>query len=385
MPGAQSSLGAVFHGDWQHARVDLRDVARLRLSTQGLSDTAFASAEEVVGWLGCVQSQDHAPGKWSVGQRAFSVHDVDLDAALAEGRILRTHILRPTWHFVLPADIRWIQGVTAPRVHVQNRHWLRRAGLDAVTLRLALNMLASALTGRRLTRPQLRATLEGAGIATDGQRMGYILMQAELDLLITSGGLQGKQQTYALLDEVAPVHSEPIAGDQALAELTRRYFTSHGPATVADFTWWSSLTVAAARRGLAALGSEVEGREIEGNEYWAAADGGFDVPKDRPSPRAHFTQGLDEYFVGYQRTRNAADVAGLGLQPDGFADGFYQTLIIDGQLAGAVRRVPEKSGGVTFQTRLMRSLAGDEEAEMHGAASRYAAFLGAPAAITLVD
>ena len=375
----------MFHGDWQHAPVNLRDVAGLRLRTQRLSETEFASAEEVIGWLGCVQSQDYAPGKWSAGQRAVGVRDGDLDAALAEGRILRTHILRPTWHFVLPADIRWIQGITAPRVNVQNRHWLSRAGLDAVTLRHALETLTAALTGRRLSRPQLRAAFESVGIAPDGQRMGYILMQAELDLLITSGGLQGKQQTYALLDEISPSMGESIAGDEALAELARRYFTSHGPATIADFTWWSSLTVAAARRGLAALVNEVQSREIEGNEYWAAADGGFDLPKDRPSPRAHFTQGLDEYFVGYQKTRSAADVAGLGLRPAGFVDGFYQTLIIDGQLAGAVRRVVDKGGGVTFQTRLMRSLAADEEAEMHAAASRYSAFLGAPVAVTLVD
>ena len=362
--------------------MDQRQIARLRLDNQRLSGPPLESIESVVSWLGAVQAQDWAPGKWSVGQRASGLTDASLDAALADGRILRTHILRPTWHVVLPADIRWMQAVTADRVHVFSRHQLKVTGLDAPTLRRAFDLLGTALSGeRRLTRPQVQAEFAAAGIVASGPRLAYILMQAELDLLITSGGLAGRQQTYALLDEVAPVYGAlAIEGDEALAELTRRYFTSRGPSTVADFTWWSSLTVAEARRGLAMVESELEQMNIDGLDYWSV---GFDVSSAAPSPRAHFVQGLDEYFVGYQRTRAAADVAGLGLEPAGFVDGFFHAVVIDGQLVAAVRRVAQKDG-VTFETRLLRPLSAGEEGEVMAAAARYAAFLGTQVRVTWI-
>jgi len=247
--------------------------------------------------------------------------------------------------------------------------------LDAATLRRAFDVLTSALSGgQRLTRPQAQALFAEAGIVASGPRLALILMQAELEPLITSGGLAGRQQTYALLDDVAPARGAPLTQEESLAELTRRYFQSRGPATIADYTWWSSLTVAEARRGLDMVGSVLEQVKVDDLDYWSA---GFEVPSAAPSPRAHFVQGLDEYFVGYQKTRAAADVAGLGLQPAGFIDGFFHALVIDGQLAGAVRRVAAKDG-VTFETRLLRPLEADEEAEVQAAADRYAAFLGAP-------
>ena len=358
--------------------MDKREIARLRLRSQRLADTRLDSIDGVIDWLVCSQSQDYGPGKWSIGQRAIGLSDAGLNQALSEGRILRTHILRPTWHFVAPRDIRWIQALTAPRVLVQNRHYMTQLELTDALLRRTAEVLRDALTGRRLTRPQLQRALAEAGVIAEGTRLAYILMQAELECVIASGGLAGKQQTYALLDEVAPDGGMALTGDEALAEFTRRYFTSHGPASVADFRWWSSLPVAEIKRGLDIVGGDLERRTIDGLDYWAST---FDLPSAPDKPRAHFIQGLDEYFVGYQKTRSAADVGGFG--PSGYDRGFYHTFVLDGQVAAAVRRVVEKNG-VTFEMRQAWPFTAVEVAEADAAAKRYATFLDSDVRVRMV-
>jgi hypothetical protein len=211
-----------------------------------------------VRWLGAAQSQDYHPAKWSVAERTGGVGDATMDRAFADGTILRTHILRPTWHFVLPADIRWLLQLTAPRVHALNAYPYRRLGLDDAVLAKSAALLAGALRGgNQRTRKELGAVLEGAGVATDGFRLAYILMHAELNGLVCSGAPRGRQHTYALLDERA----ERRTRDEALAKLTLRYFTSHGPATAKDLRWWSSLTAADVATGLELVGSQL-GREV---------------------------------------------------------------------------------------------------------------------------
>lgn len=328
------------------------EIARQRLQTQHLIPTPLESAEAVVGFFGAMQAQEYPYAKWSIGQRTPGLTDAAVDGMLAAGTILRTHILRPTWHFVLPADIRWIMSVTAPRVAVFNRHWLRRAELDLRAIARAEEVLGAALTGRRLTRREIQAALAEAGIDASGLRFGLILMQAELDLLIVSGGLRGKQHTYALLDEIASA-SSTMAPDEALAELTRRYFISHGPSTIADFTWWSSLTVAEVKRGLAMVGSDLERATLEGTDYWSGSQRGPEVEYGG-SPIVHLVQGFDESVIGYQKTRSALDLGRMA--PKEFVDGFIHPILVDSQIAGFWRRTADKGKAVNRETRAPRFL-----------------------------
>jgi hypothetical protein len=240
---------------WQAARsrrcgrMNPRDMASQRLAQQLLTESALDRPEDVVGWLGAVQAQEYAGAKWGIGLRTRGLSDGLLDRAFDEGRLLRTHLLRPTWHFVTPADIRWLLALTGPRVHAHNAHRYRELGLEASTLARSHDVLAAALAGGRwLTRPELAAVLEGAGLSAEGQRMPYLLMHAELEGVICSGPRRGKQFTYALLDERVPA-APVLDQDAALAELARRYLRTRGPATVHDFAWWSGLTVTAIRQG----------------------------------------------------------------------------------------------------------------------------------------
>lgn len=232
----------------------MTDIATRRLHTQRLAGEPFASAVDAVAWLGAVQSQDYAGAKWALGQRTRGVTDADLDRLCDEGAILRTHVMRPTWHFVLPCDIRWLLGLTAPRVKARLAPYDRRLEIDAPLLKRSHAVIESALEGgSSLTRAELGAALERAGIPAAGQRLGHLVSYAELDAIVVSGPRRGRQVTYALLEERAP-SARRLDRDEALAELTRRYFTGHGPAQVQDFAWWSGLTVADVRRGLELAG-----------------------------------------------------------------------------------------------------------------------------------
>jgi hypothetical protein len=353
------------------------DIPTWRLRNLRLEGDPLQAPEDVVGWLCAVQSQDFAPAKWSLAQRAGGLGDADVDRAFADGAILRTHILRPTWHFVLPADIRWMLELTAPRVHALNAYQYRQLGLDEEVLQRSGALLADALRGgAHRTRKQLAAILEGGGVdLSGGLRLGYLLMHAELRGLICSGAPSGKQQTYALLEERAPP-AEPRTREQALAELTRRYFTSHGPATVKDFGWWSSLTVADIRRGLELAGSRLRQEVVDGVTYWSAGS----APADRPaSPTVHLLQGYDEYVVGYSQSKPLLNLAGRTLVRD--RPVFNGVAILDGQVAGHWKRTINRAA-VAFEVALYEPFDDAQAKALQAAADRQGEFLGLPATVT---
>src|SRR5438046_754748 len=204
------------------------DIAHQRLHNQHITRRTLETPQALVEWLGAVQAQDYAAAKWALGLRLQGVMDEDIEQAFTNGAILRTHVMRPTWHFVSPADIRWLLALTAPRVHAANAHYNRKLELDDAVFKCTHTVLANALQGgKQLTRDELASALQQAGIAMEGeQRVTYIIMRAELDGIICSGARRGKQFTYALLAERAP-QARSLDRDEALAELTMRYFTSH--------------------------------------------------------------------------------------------------------------------------------------------------------------
>jgi hypothetical protein len=126
-----------------------------RLFNQQIAETHFTKPEEIVTWLGAMQAQEYAMSKWSIGMRIPSLKDADVEKAFNEGAILRTHVLRPTWHFVTPADIRWILALSAPRVHVFNAFAYRYAGLNKKIFKKCNDVLAKSLQGGKFLPEQL--------------------------------------------------------------------------------------------------------------------------------------------------------------------------------------------------------------------------------------
>jgi hypothetical protein len=244
------------------------DLLHRRFHTQHLAGPPLETAEAVVELLVAVQSQDYPGAKWSLGHRVRGATDAALDRAFNEGRILRTHVLRPTWHFVTPDDIGWLLRLSAPRVLAQCAHQYPALELDRALFRSSHTLFQRALRdGRHRTRTELGAILGCAGIAASGQRLAYIVAEAELTGLVCSGPLRGKQHTYALLEERAPGARVP-ARDEALGELTLRFFTGHGPATARPFAWWAGLTVADVNAGLHMVRDRLTRLEQDGHTWW---------------------------------------------------------------------------------------------------------------------
>jgi hypothetical protein len=355
--------------------IDLRDVARLRLRNQRVSGAKLKSAEEVVGWLGCVQSQEYPLAKWTLGMRADGLHDAELDAALLDGRILRTHILRPTWHFVVPSDLRWMQMLTGPRVLPKIRSAGEVPMPSEVVVQRSLDLIRTELAGgRRITRGDVGALLVNRGCIASERESIPILIRAEYDLVLCSGGLVDKKQTYALVDERAPATPGwSFDRDWALGELARRFFTSHGPATIADFTWWSSITVADTKRGIEIAGG-LEKVDVDGAPMWWAGDLGV---SDDPTPTVHLMQGFDEYIVAYRSPRHPINLSGL-VPPTALSrPPFLHGIVLDTQLVGWWRRVAAKPG-FEIQTQLARPLSRAEQTALNDAVERYTEFVAQP-------
>jgi len=322
----------------------------------------------VVSWLGAVQAQEYLPAKWGLAQRmSGSPGHARLEQAVTRGEILRTHVLRPTWHFVTPADIRWMLALTGPRVIRAMRGYMRQHGIEGVRTARAISAIGRFLEGRTLTRPELGIELARQGLAFRGTPLALLTVHAELEGVICNGPFQGRQLTYALLDERVP-RTPPMSRDQAVAELVRRFFQSHGPATPRDFAWWSGLTTADAKRGLEIVGGQ--STEIDGLTYWTV---GRPRPARATASRLHLLPIYDEYIVAY-RDRIAVPHGSERLVPLAPGLTFQHAMVIDGQIGGTwkTRRTVKV---VTVEPIPLRSLAKSEERALVRARARCEQFL----------
>jgi hypothetical protein len=348
--------------------MDDRAIARWRTHTLRLSARTYPSPADVVEGLLAVQSENHPQASWAVATRTPGVTEAEFGRLFDDGVILRTHVLRPTWHYVTPDDIRWLVEVTAPRVRQTVVQLQRGLGLDDAVLEKSAEIIAAALSGGvHLTRDALGERLRDAGLPAEGQRLGVMMFNAELSCLICSGAVQGKHHTYALLDERAP-GARRLEREEALAELVVRYFTGHGPATERDLAYWATMTLTDVRAGLADVADRLDHFEHEGRTYWF----GQPPPDDGPlSPRAHLLQTLDEYHNGYQDSRYVLDVDGIVPRGRAATTGM---VLIDSQMVGGMRRTT-RPDEVIFDVSLFRDLDDDELREVHAAGDRYGRFL----------
>jgi hypothetical protein len=337
-----------------------------RLRNQKLSSPTLQRPVDVVRWMGAVQAQDFNGAKWALALRIRGATDKAIEEAYNNGQILRTHLLRPTWHFVAPEDIRWLLQLTAPRVNLRCGPNYRKYELDAAGFKRSNRALSNALKGgKHLTRSELKAVLNRSGVAADDNvRLAHILLRAELDGVVCSGPRRGKQFTYALLDERVRA-TKPLTGDEALAELTRRYFSSHGPASLQDFVWWSSLTTNDARRGIELIDRDLRTDVVEEKVYYNLSS----KARAPHSPHlSHLLPAYDEYNVAYKDRQ---------LVNDGIAawDALGPTVLVDGKIVGTWSGVVHKNI-LTISVKPARALKKPEKLAIAQATERHAAFLG---------
>jgi hypothetical protein len=352
-----------------------RDIARWRLRSQRLVAPHAGTAAEVVGSLLAVQAENPGQSAWAVAARTRQPDAGDLADLLAAGAVLRTHVLRPTWHYVSAEDLVWLTELTAPRVlRPVDAQLVKQHGYDDAELDRAAADVLDVLGDQHLTRLEVDAGLRGRGRHLDGQGLMLLLAHLELCLHICSGAPADGVHTYAAVASRVPSSRRPDR-DEALAEVALRYVTSHGPATERDLAYWATLTLTDVRAGLAAVAARLGSFEHDGRTYWHA-DG--EEPPARPGePRAHLLQILDELYRGYQDSRMVIDADGL--VPGGRELGLGMALV-DGQLVAAMKRTVSDAR-VVFDLTPHRDLASDERQALEDAAARYGAYLGRDAEV----
>lgn len=341
-------------------------LAGLRLFNQHISNPHFNEPAGVVKHMVAMQAQDYAGAKWAVGLRTQNANEAVIEKAITEGKILRTHLLRPTWHFVSPVDIRWILALTAPRINAINAGMYKKFEVSNTIFNKTNDILIKAMQGNKhLTRAEITEALNQAGIATDDLRLTILLMHAELDAVICSGGRIGKQFTYALLDERAPA-TPALAHEEALTRLATGYFNSRGPATVHDFANWSGLTIADADIGLQNTKGQLISEVIAGKTYWMP--GNTDIIPVKP--KAYLLPAFDEFAIAYKH-RDALVNPRYLVQARHVI--FDPVIVVDNQVAGNWKRtIKTKSIDISFNLYGKLNKAQAKAVEM--AAKRYYKF-----------
>lgn len=307
------------------------EIIERRLVNQKIGDPSLGRPEDIVSHLVAMQAQEYAMAKWAIGLRLPGLKEKDVEKAFNDGKILRTHLMRPTWHFVTPANIRWLLALTAPRVNQKNVSYYRKNELDDDIFKASQEVLLGVLQGgKHLPRAALKGALEREGILTDTVRLGFILMRAELDAVICSGPRAGRQFTYTLLEERVP-KTKALTRDEALAQFARRYFESRGPATLKDFSYWSGLTMKDVQAGMDMVQPAFDRVTVDTETFYFLPG---PPPAGKTLLKTFLLPDYDEYIMSY-RDRSILmrphSVIPVDEKGNPLSNHFF---ILDGQLSG---------------------------------------------------
>ncbi|RXZ72903.1 winged helix DNA-binding domain-containing protein [Agromyces albus] len=350
-----------------------RDIARWRLHSQLLA-APVASAEHVVSSLLAVQAENPSQSAWAVATRTTTPRQDDLAGMIASGRVLRTHVLRPTWHYVHADDARWLIELTAPRVLPVIDQQLKPLADELTRLIDSVTSILAENPDR--TRNDLAGELAENGPPLTGQQLMLLMAHLELHALVCSGVPRDGEHTYALFADRVPAPRQ-LERDESLAELALRYFTSHGPATERDLAYWATLTLTDVRRGLAIAADRLGSFEHDGRTFWHAPG----AAPDAAAPAGHLLQVLDEMYRGYQDSRWMLDAEGVMPRAREAAAGMA---LVDAQIVAGMRRAVGPTA-VTFALLPFRELHARDVESIRDAAARYADYLGLEPRVEVVD
>jgi hypothetical protein len=353
------------------------DIVRFRLHNQQIASCKCKSAAEVVFQLGAVQAQDYAGAKWSIGLRFPGTTDVDIEQAIAKKAIVRTWSMRGTLHFVAAQDVRWMLGLLTPRILAGHRGRQQQMGLDDAIFRRCEKIFTRALQGGgQLGRTEMMTLLKREKISTDGLRGYHILWRIAQEGTICFGHRKEKEHTFVLLDEWLPP-GKMLEREEALTELAKRYFASHGPAMVRDFVWWSGLKVADVTAGIQGAGKHLRNELVDGREYWMAAKVSREVAKKPLDPLAvYLLPGFDEYLLGYNDRSLVLAPEHSSKVCTGSNGVFSPTVVIGGRVCGTWKRTIKKQS-VVIEPAFFNKVNKAESIAFRAAREHYGRFIGA--------
>jgi hypothetical protein len=346
------------------------DISILRIQNQQVEGSEFKNPEELVGWMGAMQSQDFAMAKWAVGVRIPGSTEESVEKAYNQGKILRTHLMRPTWHLVSADDMYWILELTAPQIKRILKTNDKRFEFNETVYSTCNKLLEKVLSNEQcMTREELVREFDNIHIRTDENRLSHIMMGAELDGVVCSGPLRGNKLTYTLLADRVP-KKNTLSREEALATLATRYFKSHGPATVRDFVWWSGLNITDARRALEMVRSGFISETIDSETYWMApcsATKGIDRQQVRLLPA------YDEILIGY--ANRSAALATIHNKKTISDNGIFRPIIVEnGQVKGLWKRNTVKDR-IFIEATLFQPISEETKSAFEAESKRFGDFL----------
>lgn len=312
-------------------------ITDIRLTAQQLLNPRFNSPHDIVSWMGAIQAQDYTMVKWAVALRSESVTLREVDKALEEGEIIRTHILRPTWHLVSKNDIRWMAKLTAKRIKSAYDSYSKSLEITADTYSQSNRLLEKMLEGNKsMTKQEIGIELNQAGIKTDDHRLNRLIGLAEQECILCSGVDKNKKPTYALFEERIPPYKD-IAKEEALALLADKYFRSHSPATLQDFLWWSGLLISEARQAIGLIEEKLIKEKINEQEFFIHRS----CSGVTPDNHFHFLPSFDEYLISYKDRTAALD---LKHYPKAFNNygTFHPVVLLNGKVVGNWKKITSK-------------------------------------------
>ncbi|MDF9827869.1 hypothetical protein M2447_001974 [Ereboglobus sp. PH5-10] len=316
------------------------DLLNIRLYNQLLSGHELKQPREVVSRMGAMQSQSLDLAKWAIGTRLESKTVADVEKALNTGKIIRTHILRPTWHFVAADDIHWMRELSNPQIKPIYLSYCRMCGADEAVIARAVPIVEKSLSnGGHLEKQEIGEALKARRIKADATLLNLIIQRAEMEGILCNGKIQGNKQTYALLNEWVPrKRNQTISREAALERLARRYFTSHGPATLLDFEWWSGLSLTDSRRAVEMIKNDFVCEKASGREFWMRND--IKTPP-KGSASALLLPPFDEFVVSYKDRSEMIHDAHYGkvMTRNGL---FSPTVMLNGEIVGSWKKTSRK-------------------------------------------
>lgn len=329
------------------------DIAHYRLMNQQVTRSAFTEPGALVAWMGCMQAEEYTSAKWAIGNRVPHITDAIIEKSFNEGQFFRAQVLRPAWHFVAPADLGWMLQLSSQRIKAFYKTLHTKLDINTSDLKKSKTIITKALSDKdRMTRAELLQLCKQAKIRTDEIRINFLIMDVELDGLIVSSGRRGAEFEYVLLGP-----TDKIEKEAAIAELTKRYFISRGPATLPDFVWWSGLELAEAKIGLELNKEQLQHVIINGQAYWF-----FETPAELLPQPVSLLPSFDEYAVGY---KDRSDIL-----PPQYLE-FKPAIIINGQVAGTWKYNDQR-----IETQLFTPLGKNALKAVRSAGDNYIRFLG---------
>ncbi|WP_264535560.1 winged helix DNA-binding domain-containing protein [Flavobacterium sp. N1736] len=315
-----------------------QEISYYRLAAQKLLETNSNSPQEIVHHLGAMQAQDYSMAKWAIGSRCNAT-EKEIEEAIDAAKIIRTHILRPTWHFVSAEDIYWMLDISGPQVQKMTISAAKKYGYDVQKLNQINAAIEKLLSGNNhLTREEIMQELNIKKSSGQDFLAAAIMMHAELEGLVCNGKMKGKQITYALLEERVSKPKTKLNKEEGLARLAKRYFESHGPATLLDFSWWSGFSPTICKQIINAIGLQLNSVAIENQTYWF----GNQINKENNFKESiHFLPAFDEILISY-KSREASIL--LEHQSRAFTNnGIFKPIILENsKVIGTWKRTMKK-------------------------------------------